>query len=73
MTTKFIVAHVSPSFSETILTLISTDMTKHKLYMEIPEGFREGRDGLVCELLKSIYGIKASRPALVVHVMRLFA
>ena len=28
------------------------------IYMEIPEGYRDGKEGLVCKLNKSLYGLK---------------
>ena len=30
------------------------------VFMEIPEGYREGKDGMVCKLKKSLYGLKQS-------------
>jgi hypothetical protein len=31
---------------------------KEDIFMEIPEGFRDGREGMVCKLHKSLYGLK---------------
>ena len=30
------------------------------IYMEIPEGFRDGKEGMVCKLQKALYGLKQS-------------
>jgi hypothetical protein len=39
---------------------LNAELTEHELYMEVPEYLRKGNEGMVCKLLKSIYGLKQS-------------
>jgi hypothetical protein len=39
---------------------LNAELKEHKLYMEVPENMRKGNEGMVCELVKSIYGLKQS-------------